>query len=416
MQTPRHSPVKSSTKYNRRQFLRSSTAIVGLAWVSFDAARAVARTRIPKYRAAVIGHTGRGDYGHGLDSIFTNRADVELVAVADPVAEGRAQAAAKNGAPRHYADYRKMLEIEKPDLVSVAPRWTDQHHAMALAALQNGAHVFMEKPFTRTLAEGDELLSVAARTGRRIAVAHQLRLAPEVLLLKEQFSASRFGDLLEMHAVGKQDRRAGGEDLIVLGVHLLDLMRFFGGDPEWCTARVLERGQPISRSSGHPATEEIGPVAGDELFAHFAFASGVNATFTSCGRLREVSGPWGMTLVGSKGMVRIVADTQPRIYSRKDGAWGTTNCIQSWEVLKVTADGTPAEKPSQPIAGTGNQRIVNDWFSAISTGRQPTCSGESGLHALEMAHAVLEAGIQGKRVAFPLANREHPLEKKAFGN
>ena len=61
---------------------------------------------------------------------------------------------------------------EKPDLVSVAPRWTDQHHAMATAALSAGAHVISEKPFMRTPAEADEVLSLAGRSGRKIAVAH----------------------------------------------------------------------------------------------------------------------------------------------------------------------------------------------------------------------------------------------------
>jgi predicted dehydrogenase len=84
------------------------------------------------------------------------------------------------------------------------------------------------------------------------------------------------GDLLEIRAHGKQDNRAGGEDLIVLGVHLFDLMRFFAGDAQWFTARVLQHGQAVSLQNARAATEDIGPVVGDELFAQFAFANGVN--------------------------------------------------------------------------------------------------------------------------------------------
>src|SRR5437899_7074451 len=171
-----------------------------------------------------------------------------------------------------------MLEREKPQLVSVAPRWTDQHHAMALAGLRAGAHVYLEKPITRTLAEADELLEVANRAGLKIAVAHQMRLAPNILFLKKSLEEGLIGELLEIRAHGKQDQRAGGEDLIVLGVHLFDLMRFFADDPLWCAARVLHDGHEITLADAHPATENIGLVAGDEIFAQFAFPRGVNAT------------------------------------------------------------------------------------------------------------------------------------------
>jgi predicted dehydrogenase len=56
-----------------------------------------------------------------------------------------------------------MLEKEKPDLVCIAPRCTDEHHEMAQAALRVGAHVYLEKPITQTLAESDELLALADR-------------------------------------------------------------------------------------------------------------------------------------------------------------------------------------------------------------------------------------------------------------
>src|SRR6185369_17227809 len=98
------------------------------------------RAKIP---AVIIGHTGRGDYGHGLDQIFDRRDNIEVVAVADPVAAGRAKVAAKARARQQYDDYRMMLEKERPRLVCIAPRWSDQHHAIALAAFRIGAHVII---------------------------------------------------------------------------------------------------------------------------------------------------------------------------------------------------------------------------------------------------------------------------------
>src|SRR5438105_6369902 len=135
----------------RRVFLKQ--AALSLVAGNFAIARALCQEslgRRNKIRAAIIGHTGKGDYGHGLDMIFNGRGNIEVVAVADPVPAGRAAAAARSKALRQYEDYRLMLEKEKPRLVCIAPRWTHQHHAMALAALDIGAHLSMEQPLTHT--------------------------------------------------------------------------------------------------------------------------------------------------------------------------------------------------------------------------------------------------------------------------
>jgi predicted dehydrogenase len=341
--------------------------------------------------------------------IFADRTNVEVVALADPDAEARARIAANIGAKRHFADYQKMLTDKRPDLVCVAPRWTGQHHAMALAALRGGAHVFMEKPITLTLAEADELLAVAEKANLKIAVAHQMRLAPSITFLKQRLDAGLIGELLEIRAHGKQDQRAGGEDLVVLGVHLFDLMRLFAGNPEWCTARVRQNGHAIVLKDARAATEDIGLVAGDEIFAQFSFNKGVNALFTSRRQNQAVAGPWGMELVGARGAVKILADIFPRVYARNDGPWTNAGRTSQWQPIEgdPTAAWTNAEKSVHPA----NRRVVDDWLDAIQTNRQPACTGETGAKALEMAMAVFEAGLSGNRVKLPLANRTHPLMK-----
>lgn len=74
-----------------------------------------------RYRVAVIGRTGRGNYGHDLDTVWLDLPEAEIVAAADEAEEGGARAANRLQAPKAYADYREMLAREKPDLVSVAP-------------------------------------------------------------------------------------------------------------------------------------------------------------------------------------------------------------------------------------------------------------------------------------------------------
>ena len=274
---------------------------------------------------------------------------------------------------------------------------------MALAALRGGAHVFIEKPFTRTLAEADELLSVAEKARLKIAAAHQMRLAPSILFLKRQMDAGLIGDLLEIRAHGKQDARAGGEDLIVLGVHLFDLMRFFAGDAQWCNARILQNGQAVTSQHVRAATEDIGPVVGDDLFAQFAFANGVNGTFTSRKANQQAAGPWGMEIIGSKGSVRILADICPKIFVRSGDDWRVTQ----WKA--VEGDPTAAWSDAERSVQRANERVVDDWLEAIQSSREPTCNGFAGMKALEMAHAAFAAGISTERVELPLKKRAHPL-------
>src|SRR5687768_17121249 len=98
-----------------------------------------------KYRVAVIGRTGKGAYGHGLDTVWTKFDNVEIVAVADENDAGRTAAAKRLNAKNSYADYRTMLDKEKPQLVSVADRFLDQHRDMVVACARAGASMFLEK-------------------------------------------------------------------------------------------------------------------------------------------------------------------------------------------------------------------------------------------------------------------------------
>ena len=62
-----------------------------------------------QYKAVLIGHTGQGNYGHGLDMVYSDMPEVDVVAVADPDDEGLAAAAQRTGATRPYAEYRCLL-------------------------------------------------------------------------------------------------------------------------------------------------------------------------------------------------------------------------------------------------------------------------------------------------------------------
>src|SRR5690606_17168270 len=128
---------------------------------------------------AVIGHTGHGNYGHGLDTCWLRLPETEVVAFADADESGRQKEQSKLPQARAFADYRIMLKEIRPEIVSVAPRWIDQHYDMMMAAIAAGVRgIYCEKPFCRTPAEADQILAAAQKSGCRIAIAHRNRYHP----------------------------------------------------------------------------------------------------------------------------------------------------------------------------------------------------------------------------------------------
>jgi predicted dehydrogenase len=404
-----HSADSPRITLTRREFATCAVAASIGTQLSTSAASEAERapTDNRRWRVAIIGHTGQGDYGHSHDVAFTDRPDTEVVAVADPDEAGRNKAITRSKAARGYADYREMLAKEKPQLVALASRWSHERHATGRAALEAGAHIYSEKPFTETLAEADDLLALAERQHAKIAVAHQIRLAPSTVQMKKALGEGLIGELLEIRAWGKQDDRAGGEDMIVLGSHLFDLMRLFAGDPLWCSARVLSQGHDITRADARRVNEQIGPVAGDSVQAHFAFPNGVNGSFTSRKALRETIGPWGIEFVGSKGKARMLVEIFPSLYVLASAKWDAHGREEKWQ--RLASDPGLALSAEERGFGPGNRRVVDDWLAAIRDDREPACSGEAATKSLEMIMAVYRSALSGQRAMFPLAERGHPL-------
>ena len=229
----------------------------------------------------MIGHTGHGNYGHGLDTVWNAFEFVEVAAVADPDDAGRAKAMQANGAKNGYRDYREMLEKEKPDVVSIGPRWMDQRVEMVTAAAEAGAHIYLEKAFARDLAEADQMVSVVQKNNVKLQIAHQMRGSPFARGVKDLLDRGDLGTIQEVRIRGKEDRRAGGEDLMVLGSHVCDLARMFLGDPKWVFAHVTQDGAEMAAGHVREATESLGPIAGNQIAAMFGFGNGVHAYFGS---------------------------------------------------------------------------------------------------------------------------------------
>jgi predicted dehydrogenase len=352
------------------------------------------------YRAAAIGHTGRGDYGHGLHTAYQGLEQVEFVAVADPDEAGRLKAQSQTGAPRAYADYQEMLRVEEPDLVSVCPRWTDCHLEMVLACLEAGAHVYCEKPMTWNLEEGDRIVAEAAARRLKVAVAHQGVYLPRVQHLKRLLAQGRIGQVQSFHAHGKQDQRGGGEDMIVLGTHLFNMMRFFTGEVAWISAHVTAGGRELEKNDIRQPTEPVGPVAGDCINAYFSFKSGPVGFFDS--RRDQAGGGqrYGMEIIGSEGIISLRGGSGGELMIYPHPLFRPADQRQQWQPLD--------EVPDQPLA-KGNQLAILDLIRAIEEDHLPLSSAADAVAALEMILGAYESQLTGGRVPFPMRQRRHPL-------
>jgi len=371
--------------------------------------QAVGSSGAAKYRVAVIGHTGRGDYGHGLDVVWNDMERVEVVAVADGDPQGLAAAAQRLKAPRSYADYRRMIEAEHPHIVSVAARWLDQHRDMVLACAEGGCHVFMEKPMCQNLEQADEMIAALEKRNLKLAIAHQTRYSPALGHARKAIWDGLLGDVLEIRGRGKEDRRGGGEDLMVLGTHIMDLMRFFAGDPQWCFSRVRVDGRPASRDDVRDGAEGIGPLAGDESHAMYRFAGQTMGYFsTQCAR-HGAAQRFGLQIYGSKGILTTTTGAFPEVWFTEDPTWQPGRSKAPWRRISSAGIDMP-ETNSDPQQHYGNRLIASDLIRTIEADTQPIGSMYDGRAALEMILAVYESHRLGTPTQFPLATRRHPLD------
>src|SRR5262249_6131033 len=151
--------------------------------------------------------------------------------------------------------------------------------------------------------------------------AHQTRYSPRIERVRELITSGKLGDLLEVRGRGKEDKRGGGEDLMVLGTHVFDLMRYFAGDAAWCFAKVMQGGKLATKSDVHPGGEGMGPILGDHINSTYGFAKGVLGTFGTH-RARHGAGTrFGLSLYGSRGIVQMGTGSLPGVWFCDDPSW-----------------------------------------------------------------------------------------------
>jgi predicted dehydrogenase len=387
----------------RRHLLATATAAATLPTFS--------QATPAKYRVAIIGHTGRGNYGHGLDTMWQSLPQTQVVAIADADSKGLAAAQAKLKIDRAYSDYTAMLTEVKPDLVAIGPRHIDQHHAMVLTAAAAGARgIYMEKPFCRSPQEADEIIAACAKSNTHLALAHRNRYHPALQACQKLIAEGAIGRLLEVRCRGKEDTRGGTLDLWVLGCHLFNLATVFMGAPKACTASLYQNGHPVTKAHVIEGAEGIGALAGNEVHARFEMENGLPLFFDSVQNAGTRDAGFGLQLIGNEGVIDLRIDAEPLNHLRRGSPFNPRTASQPWQ--PIHSDGL---SPKEPLVNLGKDisshaTAGRDLIAAIEENRPPLCDAEAGRTTIEMICAILESHRQASQtISFPLKTRQNPL-------
>jgi predicted dehydrogenase len=397
----------------RRTFL--ATAAFALHRLTFSKASAQESQGVvgssTRYRVGVIGHTGQGNYGHGLDTVWKLVPNTEIVAVADPDDAGRAAAKARLAGVADYADYEDMLREVRPEIVVVCPRHVHEHHAMMRAAIAAGARgIYVEKPFVRTPAEADDIRRLCREKGVKIAVAHRNRYHPALPVTEALLAEGKFGTLLEVRARGKEDHRGGGLDLWVLGSHVLNLGTHFAGKAVACTASFFQENRLASDTDIHEGAEGLGPLLGDEVHARFETEKGIPLFFDSKKNAGDRSNNFGLQLICSGGIVDLRIDTEPLVHWLPGNPFKPNAAPRQW--LPITSGGIGVPEPLKNIVDLVARHVApaQDLILAVNSGSTPLCDAEAASETVEMIHGTFASFKKGgARILLPLENRQHAL-------
>ncbi|MDR2706394.1 MAG: Gfo/Idh/MocA family oxidoreductase [Planctomycetaceae bacterium] len=413
--------------FSRRNFLKTSSIFVAGTTLANGLSNASAAGN-KQWKVAIVKDTSKPMLGlHGLHAAFRGLPNVEVVAHVDSNVKDIEQKMSITQAKRHYTTCEAMLEHESPDIVVLTSRLPNDHLEQIRPIAEKGCHIYCEKPLTAFLHEADEIVSIAEKNRIKIGMAHHCRYGLGFLTMKQLIESGKIGIPLTVQGWGKSDHRGGGEDLMVLGTHILDLITFIFGSPECVMSDIRNQGHPVTVSELTKTVEPIGPTAGDEIYAVFRFSGGVRGIFESRRNLYKGNYRMGICVIGSKGMLSLrfldgSRELQPLRFSNVPCSPPNESVTENIPLKeeRVIPDAEPLDSLYEKLNGKPdivpsfietNRFAVWDLMQAIEEDRQPVSNVYNARQTLEMIYGIYAAHITKTTVNFPLTNRKHPLEQ-----
>lgn len=312
--------------------------------------------------------------------------DTELISVADNEEEKARETGRKMGCD-YYFGYEEA--INKPNVGCVIISVPNKFHLpITVLALNQGKHVWCEKPMARNPDEGIKMVEAAMGNKVFLKVGSNLRYFPNVQKTKEWLDKAEIGEILYIRgwignsgwALSKpwfsDPEMSGGGTLLDNGCHLFDIYRWFLGEAETCTGQVSRLYHPIKLE--------------DNGFGIFEFMNGAVA-FIQSSWTQWVDYMY-MEIYGTEGYIKVdsINPNCKAILGRKDGYQ------QVYDFSRLPPQSYNVE--------------FDDFMKSLHNGTAPEPSGFDGLRAVQMAHGVYESARLGKKVKI-WGEREEKLLK-----
>ncbi|MCR4621550.1 MAG: Gfo/Idh/MocA family oxidoreductase [Clostridiales bacterium] len=320
---------------------------------------------------------------------------LEFVAMCDIIPEAMHEKSERFGleAVRKYANYKEMLEKEKPDLVAIATE-SGNHAAIALDCIATGCNVIIEKPIALSIADAEAIIDAGKKAGVVVCANHQNRFNKSVQYIRKALEAGRFGKLSHSAAHVRWNRGKAyyeqapwrgtwaqdGGCLMNQCIHNIDLLRWMMGDG-------IDEVIAYTDQLQHPYLE-----AEDIGMALVKFSNGSYGLIEGTTNVYPKNLEETLYIFGEKGTVK---------------AGGTSdNIIEEWRFADGLDDSEEVKKhfsENPPnVYGFGHTPLYADVIDAIKNGRAPLVDAEAGKRALELVLAIYKSAAEHRPIKLPL--------------
>jgi UDP-N-acetyl-2-amino-2-deoxyglucuronate dehydrogenase len=310
----------------------------------------------------------------------------------------RARAAGERWGVPWTTDVDELLARDDLDAISITTP-SGLHAGQALAALGAGRHVLVEKPLALSVADADAVIAGGRSAGLTVGTISQRRFEPVIRAARATVVQGALGRVTMIIAEGLYHRPQSYYDsapwrgtialdggvLMNQAIHMVDLVRWFGG--------------PVDSVAAHVATLGHAMEAEDAASVSLRFASGAVGEIVATTTVTPEF-PAELRVYGDAGHVRIVGEA-----------------VAEWDVPGVAAPSagtdTPGDGADAPSASTatwgttavGYARQYTDYVAAVRERRPPFVSGEDGRNAVELVTAAYESSRTSRAVELAGAAR-----------
>jgi predicted dehydrogenase len=326
-------------------------------------------------RVALI---GAGAMGANHARVLRDLEGIDITGVIDRDLQRATAIGRRYGAP-FGDDPVRHLESERPDAAVIAVP-TSSHVAIALAAIERGVHVLVEKPLAATVEEAEILVDAASANGVTLAVGHIERCNPAVVELKRLLDEGALGRTFMLHSRRLSPFPARIMDVGVaadLATHEVDMMRYLTG------AEVEHLTSTVSRVL-HPTHEDV-------VVGLLEFDSGVlgvlEVNWVTPTKIREIH------VTGERGMFTVDYLRQELCFYA-NAASGDSFPNNEWPPTDAFS---VAEGPMVRHHIARREPLLVElerFLHAARTGERPVVDGRDGVEAVRLAIDLVAAGTR----------------------